>query len=131
MTLILIPASVGELVDKITILKIKHDQLTNPGQLLNVKRELKMLLDLAQHHAIGFPDGQLKQLGDDLSAVNSQLWGIEDEIRDCERQEKFDAHFIDLARAVYQFNDRRAALKHQINRLTGSELIEEKSYATY
>jgi hypothetical protein len=130
-TQILAPTSVGELIDKITILGIKLERLKDPDKLYNVKKELKMLHETAQHHAIGFSQGQLKQLTTDLSAVNQLLWDVEDEIRNCERRDDFTNHFIDLARSVYRLNDKRAALKRQINEVSGSHLTEEKSYTAY
>lgn len=127
----LIPASTGELIDKITILEIKHRRLEDASQLRNVKQELDLLRETAKHHGIDFSEGPLMQLTADLSAVNQQLWDIEDEIRNCERHVDFGSRFIELARSVYRTNDKRAALKRRINEISGSLLTEEKSYAAY
>jgi cob(I)alamin adenosyltransferase len=122
---LLIPASVGELIDKITILEIKQQRIHDLG------RELAALMDVVQQHKLGYPAGDLAELGRELSAVNQQLWTIEDEIRECERQTDFGPRFVELARAVYRRNDERAAIKRRMNEQCGSELVEEKSYAAY
>lgn len=131
MTLVWIPVSVGELIDKITILEIKRERIADPAQQAHVAHELSALLDVVQQHDFGYPKGRLGSLATALAAVNLQLWDIEDAIRACERQADFGPRFVDLARAVYRRNDERAALKREINRLSGSELVEEKSYAAY
>ena len=128
---LLIPISVGELIDKITILSIKKKYLSTPEKLSNVERELNALSCVVREHRIGYPDGDLADLGSQLLDVNHQLWLIEDEIRECERSGDFGQKFIELARSVYRVNDQRAELKRDINKLSGSELIEEKSYAAY
>ncbi len=121
--------SPGELVDKITILEIKAARITDPAKLANVRFELGML-DAVQGEAIP-ASAQLDRLTTDLRAVNTRLWDIEDEIRDCERNENFGDRFIKLARAVYHTNDRRADLKRHINDLLGARIVEEKSYTAY
>ena len=128
---LLIPASVGELIDKITILEIKQQRIADAGKQLNISRELKALMAVVEEQELGYPSGALTELGQQLSAVNQQLWDIEDDIRECERQADFGARFVELARAVYHRNDERAALKRRINEQCGSELVEEKSYAAY
>ncbi len=119
----------GELIDKITILEIKFERITDTEKLCNVRVELDTLA-AARHREIS-PSMQLDELTSQLKAVNASLWDIEDAIRDCERNKDFGPQFIELARSVYRSNDRRAALKRQINELLGSNLIEEKSYAEY
>jgi tetratricopeptide (TPR) repeat protein len=119
----------GELIDKITILQIKSERISDPAKLVNVRHELNVL-ETVEHERIASSE-RLKQLSADLKAVNEALWDIEDEIRVCERAKDFGPRFIELARSVYHQNDRRAALKRQINDLLGSAIIEEKSYASY
>lgn len=121
-----IPSAIGELIDKITILEIKSARLTNEIQLRNVRRELELLNDIAGANAFFHP--QLDGLKAALSIVNSRLWEIEEDIRGCESRSDFGQEFIDLARAVYQTNDKRAHLKRRINFLFNSAIIEEKSY---
>ena len=128
---LLIPASVGELIDKITILEIKRERIADHAKQQNIEREFAALMGVVEQQHLGYPSGALTELGGQLAAVNVQLWTIEDDIRECERQNDFGARFIELARAVYHRNDERAALKRQINALCGSELVEEKSYAAY
>ena len=128
---LLIPASVGELIDKITILEIKQQRISDAAKQHNIARELVALMQVVDQQQLGYPAGPLAELGRELSAVNQQLWGIEDDIRECERQADFGPRFIELARAVYHRNDERAAIKRRINEQCGSELVEEKSYAAY
>ena len=128
---LLIPASVGELIDKITILEIKQQRIGDAAKRVNVERELAALMTVVVERNLGYPSGALAELGRELAGVNAQLWQIEDDIRECERQSDFGARFIELARAVYHRNDERAALKRRINEQCGSELVEEKSYAAY
>lgn len=122
---ILAPISAGELIDKITILEIKAERISDPAKLANVRRELAELNALRTRHRL---DG-LEVLTADLRTVNETLWEVEDALRLLEVEQRFDARFIALARAVYQTNDRRAALKKEINLLVGSAIVEEKSYA--
>lgn len=129
MSLITTPISHGELIDKITILEIKSEQITDPAKLANVRKELDLLNQVWQADAAAAVDiasqrGRLKQ-------VNQALWDIEDRIRLKEKARAFDAEFIELARAVYFQNDDRAAIKREINLTLGSQLIEEKSYKDY
>jgi len=119
----------GELIDKITILEIKSDRIQDADKIRNVKIELDTLAAARDQAITATPELQALTL--QLKQANEQLWEIEDEIRDCERAKDFGERFIQLARSVYRSNDRRAALKREINQLLGSHLIEEKSYADY
>ena len=125
---ILVPISPGELLDKITILEIKLARIADPAKLANVRRELEALG--AVEATLG-PADSLPALRQSLRAINETLWEIEDDIRDCERAGDFGPRFVELARAVYHTNDRRAAVKREVNLALGSRLIEEKSYAAY
>ena len=126
---ICVPVSPGELLDKITILEIKVQQIADTEKLRNVKTELE-LLNLAWEKT-RVDDRSIKLLKQSLRAVNQDLWSIEDRIRIKESQKNFDEGFIELARSVYLRNDRRAAIKKEINTLLGSVIVEEKSYASY
>ncbi len=126
MTLIHVPVSAGELVDKITILRVKAARI-DPAKKTNVLRELALLEAVA---ADALPKG-LDALFAELEAVNATLWDIEEGKRECERRQAFDDAFIALARSVYVENDRRAAIKRRINEATGSKIVEEKSYRPY
>ncbi len=121
--------SAGELIDKITILEIKAERVADPDKLANVHRELRSLA--ATREDALTTSKELDDLTAELRRINERLWEIEDDIRDCERNRDFGERFIELARAVYRTNDRRAAAKRSINELLGSELIEEKDYAAY
>jgi hypothetical protein len=126
---ILVPVPVGELVDKITILEIKSERMTDAAQLANVRRELVALRAAAGSIAC---DAQvLRWHTAELKRVNEMLWDIEDSIRACEAQGDFGERFVALARAVYRNNDERARLKRAINLAAGSRFVEEKSYAAY
>ena len=122
----LIPVSLGELLDKITILEIKVLHLKGEG-LAHGIQELSLLRQVLGD--LAFPVEQERY--SDLKSINQSLWTIEDAIRVKERQGQFDAEFVELARQVYLQNDRRAALKRQLNQAYGSELCEEKAYASY
>jgi hypothetical protein len=126
---VLVPVSWGEVIDKITVLEIKSEKLTDEAKLLNVRKELGLLSSIRDKEFAGHTG--LAKLSADLKAINLELWIIEDDIRDCERAKDFGPKFVELARAVYFTNDRRAAVKRQINDLLGSDLVEEKSYAAY
>lgn len=128
--LFLVPVSIGEVVDKITILRIKQAEIRDPAKLANVEKELSALEASYRDH-VGTPSAEVQALTDELQTVNRALWDIEDDIRDCERQGDFGAEFIRLARAVYVTNDSRARLKKEINIALGSALVEEKSYQDY
>jgi predicted nucleic acid-binding Zn-ribbon protein len=125
----IVQISWGELIDKITILEIKSDRLKAPSALENVRLELEMLMEAASPQLAAFL--QLGALKDSLAAVNAELWDIEDRLREKEAVKTFDDEFTKLARAVYITNDKRAAVKRQINMILGSTLVEEKSYAPY
>jgi len=124
-----VPVSPGELLDKITILRIKSARMRDSGKLANVRTELAALERVwnASPYAAVDVAGDVSA----LLAVNERLWTIEDDIRDKERAQSFDGEFVRLARAVYVENDERAAIKRRLNVKLGSSLIEEKSYAEY
>jgi len=122
----LVPISVGELLDKISILEIKAAALADPAKQANVARELAALEAVRAREVAAMPE--LAALYVELKSANQALWQIEDEIREHERGGQFDERFIELARNIYRTNDRRAVLKRRINELTGSEIVEEKSY---
>lgn len=126
---ILVNTSLGELVDKITILEIKQKNISDEKKLININKELSTLNKILESSDISF--ASLSVYKKQLQAVNQKLWKIEDDLRDCEREQKFDETFIELARAVYFTNDQRADIKKQINIAFGSELVEEKSYQNY
>jgi len=123
------PISVGELIDKLTILEIKSERITRAGALANVRRELERLNRIWENSVLS--DQDIDEARAELKAVNEALWEIEDRIREKESAVDFGPEFIELARSVYIQNDRRAAIKRRINMETGSELIEEKSYVDY
>jgi len=129
MSEISVPVSPGELLDKITILRIKSSRMSDASKVANVRLELKVLEETWSASPYARAD-----IAADVTAllqVNERLWVIEDNIRDKERAQEFDADFIRLARAVYFENDERAAIKRRINSKLGSALVEEKSYAEY
>lgn len=121
-----LPVAWGEVIDKLTILDIKCDRLTDPAALSNVRRERAILAEAAQEALDG--SSALRALRDRLHDVNAGLWDVEDRLREMEAAGTFDDAFVALARSVYRENDRRAALKKEINVLLGSEIVEEKSY---
>ena len=120
---VLAPISIGELVDKITILEIKQSKTTDETKLANIKRELRLLNDLYNSLHVN-----VSHLKDELYNINSELWVIEDSKRNCEKLQSFDSEFIQLARNVYIKNDRRAEIKKQINLISNSSIVEEKIY---
>ena len=124
-----VPVSVGEVLDKITILQIKLAHISDAAKRANIQNELDALLPLVAGDA--FITDQMQALMAELKSVNEVLWDIEDDIREKEAAKSFDAEFIRLARAVYITNDKRAKIKKQINSATGSALVEEKSYESY
>lgn len=124
-----VPIAPGEFLDKVTILEIKIERIADPGKLENVRRELDLMR--SGWAASPFSGADVHALVADLKRVNESLWEIEDKIRVKESQSAFDAEFIELARAVYHTNDRRAELKRALNLALSSDLIEEKSYADY
>jgi len=124
-----VPISWGELLDKITILQIKFENLTSEDALKNVDRESKQLREIFNENFSA--DMEANRLEAELKQINQQLWDIEDKIRDKERNGSFDNEFIQLARSVYITNDERSRIKRRINDVFGSELFEEKSYSEY
>jgi hypothetical protein len=128
-----IEVSDGEIFDKYTILEIKLDKIKDEAKLANIRKEYDSLTPVIEQIYLksNSVHEQLEFLHTDLRNVNITLWNIEDYIRDCERAESFGADFIELARSVYYTNDDRADVKKQINTLTGSDLVEEKSYQEY
>jgi Family of unknown function (DUF6165) len=129
MTDLHVPVSPGELLDKITILRIKSQRMQDAAKVANVRLELELL----QHTWATLGIAASAVLADEraLQAVNEQLWDIEDRIRDKEAARTFDQEFIELARAVYHRNDERAAIKKRVNIALGSRIVEEKSYQPY
>jgi hypothetical protein len=129
MSEILVPVSPGEVLDKITILRIKAARITDPVKVANVRLELEMLERTWRNSPYARHDVARDEAA--LQAVNERLWDIEDRIRDKERAGCFDAEFVELARAVYIENDARAAIKKRVNLALGATIVEEKSYASY
>jgi CRISPR/Cas system endoribonuclease Cas6 (RAMP superfamily) len=126
----LIEISNGELLDKITILEIKLTKIKDKEKLYNIQKEFDTLSPLA-HKLFKSNDGQLQNHYLELAKINGELWDIEDRIRDCEREKRFDKEFVELARSVYMTNDKRSEVKKIINISTSSGLVEEKSYKDY
>jgi hypothetical protein len=127
MTTVIVPISVGELVDKITILHIKQERISDIDKLANINTELDQLFEILE----SLSDDQFTTISPlliQLKNVNDELWDIENFKRDCELKQEFGMGFIEAARQVYLKNDRRASIKREINILTGSTIIEEKSY---
>jgi hypothetical protein len=125
---ILVPVSPGELLDKITILRIKAARIADSAKLANVRLELQLLERIWLEASAGAPLADEERT---LQAVNARLWDIEDRIRDKEAAGSFDQEFIELARSVYLANDERATVKRRVNLALGSRLVEEKSYRPY
>ena len=122
------PVSLGELVDKISILHIKNINIKDDEKLKLNREELELLNQTLNKH---IKKNDIQNYLDSLIEINSKLWVIEDNIRDCERNKKFDQTFIDLARSVYFTNDKRSEVKLEINKKFGSKIIEVKSYEEY
>ena len=122
------PVSLGELVDKISILHIKNINIKDDEKLKLIREELELLNQTLNKH---INKNDIQKYLDSLIEINSKLWVIEDDIRDCERNKKFDQTFIDLARSVYFTNDKRSEVKLEINKKFGSKIIEVKSYEEY
>jgi uncharacterized protein DUF6165 len=129
MSLISVPVSYGELLDKIAILQIKSERMGDPAKLANVRSELGALEASWMAHPAA--QSGIPELRVQLKAVNERLWVIEDDIRICEKKQDFGSEFIRLARAVYFENDERSRIKRDINLALGSQLVEEKSYQDY
>ena len=126
-----IEVSNGEVLDKYSILQIKSERITDPTALNNIRRELESLQPAVDAIRSRESTGTLHSLQDQLLEVNTSLWEVEDVLRGLEKSQDFGPSFVSAARSVYQLNDRRAAVKKEINLLTGSNLIEEKSYEKY
>ena len=124
-----IPVSLGELLDKISILEIKSKKISNESKLTNIKKELNGLKKVLDNLNINFVE--INNLYEELYKINLNLWGIEDSIRILEKNKNFENDFIDLARSVYITNDKRFQVKNEINKLFNSDYVEEKSYENY
>ena len=122
------PISLGELVDKISILMIKKKNISDSIKIEHVTKELEFLQKTLKEY---ISEDKINKFIEELVNINSKLWKIEDDIRECERNKLFDQTFIDLARSVYFTNDQRAKIKNDINKNFGSELVEVKSYEEY
>lgn len=125
-----IEVSNGELLDKISILELKLLKIEDKEKLVNIQKEFETLNPLFQELILNH-DGELQTHYLELARINGQLWDIEDWIRNCEREKRFDKEFVELARSVYIYNDQRSEIKKIINTITGSDLVEEKSYKEY
>lgn len=126
--MITIPVSVGELIDKISILQIKKSKVVDPSKLKKVEAELILLLGIAKSF---LSNNAISVLYEDLIGVNTQLWDVEDKLRRLEKELRFDEEFISLARSVYHLNDERFNLKNKINVLLDSDIQEVKQYIEY
>jgi len=125
-----VEVSNGELLDKFSILELKLLKIEDKEKLINIKKEFNTLKPLT-HKLFWMYGSKLQTYYDKLAKINEQLWDIEDWIRDCEREKRFDKEFVELARSVYFTNDKRSEVKKEINILTESGLVEEKSYKDY
>lgn len=123
-----VKVSLGELIDKLSILDIKQKKIKDSVKLQHVKKEYILLYDLASKYLV---NDEVEALYIKLITINSELWDIEDEIRKCEQNKNFDFNFIELARKVYFTNDSRFEIKNKINSLTNSEIVEVKDYVDY
>ncbi len=128
-TTISVPAAPGEILDKLTILDIKSERISDEIKLANIRLEQDLLNQIVKQDIPASP--HLSALIKTLKTINEELWDIEDDIRDCERNKNFDDQFVKLARAVYHTNDKRCDVKREINQYLGSQIIEEKSYQAY
>jgi hypothetical protein len=126
---LVLETSPGEFLDKLSILEIKAERMTDPAKLANVRRELDLLRATWESSPLAERDISAALV--ELKQVNLSLWEVEDRLREKEAQGAFDAEFVELARSVYRTNDRRAAIKRDLNVALGSDLIEEKSYKAY
>ena len=124
-----VPTSLGELIDKISILKIKNKNITNEQKLLHVQKELSELKSILDNSSI--EQDKINPYLEEMMDVNTKLWDIEDQIRECEKNNNFNEKFIDLARSVYKNNDIRSKIKLKINEKFGSHIVEVKSYQDY
>ena len=126
--MVTIPVSVGELIDKLSILQVKKLKITNPERLKYVSEEFELLYSQSE---VYFQVNEIKSLYESLTEINSALWDVEDKLRVFESEKKFDEEFIDLARKVYYTNDERFRLKNEINSITSSKIREVKDYKPY
>jgi hypothetical protein len=122
-----VEVSIGEVIDKLTILSIKSQKINDQNKLKNIRKEYNLLKEGLEKTGIGIPSEEVRQ----LEKINLRLWDIEDKIRLKEAKKEFDQDFIELARSIYYNNDKRAAVKRKINLKFGSEVIEEKEYTNY
>ena len=129
MNKIYIETSVGELIDKITILEIKKKKISDENSVLNINKEYSLLIKSLESSVK--VNGDLRKLWDELKIINLKLWEIEDGKRLAEKNQKFDKSFIELARNVYKFNDKRSQIKSEINKISGSNIKEIKKYTSY
>jgi hypothetical protein len=123
-----VPVSVGELIDKLSILQVKKTKVTNPQKLEYIKKEFELLYNLSSEF---LNNNLIENLYHELVSTNSNLWEIEDRLRILEKDGRFEGEFIDMARKVYFTNDKRFELKNEINSLTSSEIREVKEYVDY
>jgi len=126
---ILAPISAGELIDKITILRIKRDRIRDDAGQQHIRRELDELVQVRSRCELD--NSPLAALEEQLLEINLRLWQVEDDLREAERSNNFGVRFVEMARLVYKLNDRRAALKREINVIAGSAIVEQKSYPSY
>jgi hypothetical protein len=126
--MIKIPVSIGEIIDKLSILQIKKNKINNFEKLKLINKEFELLYEISSHY---LGDDEILKLYHQLIEVNSKLWEVEDELRIIESTKNFDTVFIELARKVYRTNDDRFLLKNKINELTSSEIREVKNYVKY
>jgi len=124
----LIEVSIGELLDKLTILEIKKERISDPLKLQHIEKEFFILKERSEEY---LRSEEISAIFEELKKVNSDLWVIEDDLRDMESQKRFDSEFVEKARAVYFTNDRRFELKNEINLLAGSAIREQKGYKKY
>ena len=124
----LIEVSIGELLDKLTILEIKKERISDPLKLQHIEKEFSILKERSEEY---LRSEEISAIFEELKKVNSDLWTIEDDLRDMESQKRFDSEFVEKARAVYFTNDRRFELKNEINSLAGSAIREQKGYKKY
>ena len=126
--MITIPVSVGELIDKLSILRVKQTKITNSEKLSYVNKEFELLYNFS---SVYFNNEEISKLSHELVDTNSKLWDIEDKLRVLETEKNFESEFIELARGVYYTNDKRFVLKNEINERTSSEIREVKEYVEY
>jgi hypothetical protein len=126
--MILVEVSIGEILDKLTILSIKKNRISDPEKLIHIVKEYDILQEKSKHY---LDSKEVKDLFDKLIEVNSKLWTIEDDLRDLESQKRFDDEFIQKARLVYMTNDFRFKIKNEINSVTKSGVQEQKGYKEY